>query len=155
MAAAGSIILSDPKVDRVLVNIFGGILRCDVAARGIVMAFEEHHAQQPLVVRMLGTNLAEGKNILARSGLNVTFTDTPHRSGGGCERRAGCIIRMGILLNEQSRVLVQGITGREGSFHGPFLQRVWHAIGGRRNPRSGAGNCSMTWCPSLTRWERL
>ena len=57
-------------------NIFGGILRCDVAARGIVMAFAEHHAQQPLVVRMLGTNLAEGKNILAQSGLNVTFTDT-------------------------------------------------------------------------------
>ena len=76
VAAAVSIILSDPKVDRVLVNIFGGILRCDVAARGIVMAFEEHHAQQPLVVRMLGTNLAEGKNILAQSGLNVTFTDT-------------------------------------------------------------------------------
>jgi succinyl-CoA synthetase beta subunit len=76
VAAAVSIILSDPKVDRVLVNIFGGILRCDVAARGIVMAFAEHHAQQPLVVRMLGTNLAEGKNILAQSGLNVTFTDT-------------------------------------------------------------------------------
>ena len=76
VAAAVGIILSDPKVDRVLVNIFGGILRCDIAARGIVMAYAEHGATQPLVVRMLGTNLDDGKAILAESGLNVTFTDT-------------------------------------------------------------------------------
>ena len=76
VATAVGIILSDAKVDRVLVNIFGGILRCDVAARGIVMAYEELNATQPLVVRMLGTNLEEGKEILAASGLNVTFTDT-------------------------------------------------------------------------------
>ena len=76
VATAVGIILSDPKVDRVLVNIFGGILRCDVAARGIVMAYEERRATQPLVVRMLGTNLEEGKAILAQSGLDVTFTDT-------------------------------------------------------------------------------
>ena len=76
VAAAVSIILSDPKVDRVLVNIFGGILRCDVAARGIVMAYEARRATQPLVVRMLGTNLEDGKAILTQSGLNVTFTDT-------------------------------------------------------------------------------
>ena len=76
VATAVGIILSDPKVDRVLVNIFGGILRCDIAARGIVMAYRERRAAQPLVVRMLGTNLDDGKDILARSGLNVTFTDT-------------------------------------------------------------------------------
>ena len=76
VAKAVSIILSDPKVDRVLVNVFGGILRCDVAARGIVIAYEQLQATQPLVVRMLGTNLDEGKSILANSGLNVTFADT-------------------------------------------------------------------------------
>ena len=76
VATAVGIILSDPKVDRVLVNIFGGILRCDVAAQGIVMAYAERQATQPLVARMLGTNLEEGKAILAQSGLNVTFTDT-------------------------------------------------------------------------------
>ncbi len=76
VAKAVSIILSDPKVDRVLVNVFGGILRCDVAARGITMAYEQLQATQPLVVRMLGTNLEEGKSILAGSGLNVTFADT-------------------------------------------------------------------------------
>ena len=76
VATAVGIILSDPKVDRVLVNVFGGILRCDVAARGIVMAFEEHRATQPLIARMLGTNVDEGKEILAQSGLSVTFTDS-------------------------------------------------------------------------------
>ena len=76
VATAVGIILSDPQVDRVLVNIFGGILRCDVAARGIVMAYDKTRATQPLVARMLGTNLEEGKAILAQSGLDVTFTDT-------------------------------------------------------------------------------
>lgn len=76
VATAVSIILSDPKVDRVLVNVFGGILRCDVAARGIVLAYERLQAKQPLVVRMLGTNLVEGKEILASSGLDVAFADT-------------------------------------------------------------------------------
>ena len=76
VASAVRIILSDPKVNRVLVNIFGGILRCDVAARGIVMAYQQKESQLPLVVRMLGTNVDEGKRILWESGLKVTFADT-------------------------------------------------------------------------------
>ncbi len=76
VATAVGIILSDPKVDRVLVNIFGGILRCDVAAQGIVMAFQRHQSRLPLIVRMLGTSVAEGKEILQSSSLNVTFAET-------------------------------------------------------------------------------
>ena len=76
VASAVSIILSDPKVDRVLVNVFGGILRCDIAARGIVLAFERMNSELPLIVRMLGTNVDEGKEILGASSLNVTFADT-------------------------------------------------------------------------------
>ena len=76
VAAAVGIILSDPKVNRVLVNIFGGILRCDIAARGIVMAFERQKSTLPLIVRMLGTNVEEGKAILQASSLKVTFADT-------------------------------------------------------------------------------
>jgi succinyl-CoA synthetase beta subunit len=76
VAQAVGIILSDPKVKRVLVNVFGGILRCDIAARGIVMAYQQKGAGLPLIARMLGTNLEEGKAILRESGLNVTFTDT-------------------------------------------------------------------------------
>ena len=76
VASAVSIILSDPKVDRVLINVFGGILRCDIAARGIVLAFERMNSELPLIVRMLGTNVDEGKEILGASSLNVTFADT-------------------------------------------------------------------------------
>jgi succinyl-CoA synthetase beta subunit len=76
VASAVRIILSDPKVNRVLVNIFGGILRCDVAARGIVQAFQQKGSVLPLVVRMLGTNVEEGQAILRGSGLSVTFADT-------------------------------------------------------------------------------
>ena len=73
---AVDIILSDPKVKRVLVNIFGGILRCDIAARGIVMAYRNKNSELPLVVRMLGTNVDEGKAILRESELSVTFANT-------------------------------------------------------------------------------
>jgi succinyl-CoA synthetase beta subunit len=76
VAQALKIILSDPNVTRVLVNIFGGILRCDVAARGLLMAAEETpHAIRPLVVRMLGTNAAEGREILSQSSLDVTLVN--------------------------------------------------------------------------------
>jgi len=59
-----------------LVNIFGGILRCDIAARGIVDAYERADRQPPLVVRMLGTNVDEGKKIMADSGLTIKQVDT-------------------------------------------------------------------------------
>ncbi len=76
VAKAVGIILSDPKVNRVLVNVFGSILRCDIAARGIVLAYSRIDSHVPLVVRMLGTNVDEGKEILANSGLTVTFANT-------------------------------------------------------------------------------
>ncbi|PKB68410.1 MAG: succinate--CoA ligase subunit beta [SAR202 cluster bacterium Io17-Chloro-G4] len=76
VASAVEIILSDPKVKQVLVNIFGGILRCDIAARGVILAYKNKNSSLPLVVRMLGTNVDEGKAILRDSGLNVTFADT-------------------------------------------------------------------------------
>ncbi|HEX78427.1 MAG TPA: ADP-forming succinate--CoA ligase subunit beta [Dehalococcoidia bacterium] len=71
VAAALKIILNDPKVKRVLINIFGGILRCDVAARGIVAAAMETQVKVPMVVRMRGTNVDEGRQILAESGMNI------------------------------------------------------------------------------------
>ena len=76
VASAVGIILSDPKVRRVLVNIFGGILRCDIAAAGIVLAYRRTGSALPLVVRMLGTNVDEGKQTLRDSGLPAVFADT-------------------------------------------------------------------------------
>ena len=76
VAQAFSIILSDPKVKWVLVNVFGGILRCDIVARGLVKAWRESGADLPILARMLGTNMEVGKSILEESGLNVTFADS-------------------------------------------------------------------------------
>ena len=76
VAEAFGIILSDSQVKRVLVNVFGGILRCDIAARGIVMACRERGKSPPILARMLGTNVEEGKAILETSGLDVTFADS-------------------------------------------------------------------------------
>jgi succinyl-CoA synthetase beta subunit len=76
VARAFTIILSDPQVEKVLVNIFGGILRCDIAASGIVRACKERGADLPILVRMLGTNVEDGKHILEQSGLDVTFADS-------------------------------------------------------------------------------
>ena len=72
---AFKIILSDPDVEGVLVNIFGGIMRCDVIAEGIVAAAREVGVRVPLVVRLEGTNVDLGKNILAKSGLSLVTAD--------------------------------------------------------------------------------
>jgi succinyl-CoA synthetase beta subunit len=75
VAAAFSILLSDPEVKALLVNIFGGIMRCDVIARGVVAAARKVHLSVPLVVRLEGTNVAQGKEILAKSGLPIIAAD--------------------------------------------------------------------------------
>jgi succinyl-CoA synthetase beta subunit len=70
------IILGDENVKAILINIFGGILRCDVLAEGVVTAAQKTGIQVPVVVRMEGTNVEQGRKILAESGLNlITATD--------------------------------------------------------------------------------
>jgi succinyl-CoA synthetase beta subunit len=75
IAEAFKIILSDPHVKGVLVNIFGGIMRCDVIAEGIIAAVREVKIGVPLVVRLEGTNVARGKALLEESGLAVISAD--------------------------------------------------------------------------------
>ena len=72
---AFKIITSDPQVKGILVNIFGGIMRCDVIAEGVIAAVKEVGLQVPLVVRLEGTNVDEGKAIISGSGLNVIAAD--------------------------------------------------------------------------------
>ncbi len=72
---AFKIILGDPNVEGILVNIFGGIMRCDIIAEGVVAAAKEVNIAVPLVVRLEGTNVDQGKEILANSGLAITSAD--------------------------------------------------------------------------------
>src|SRR3989338_9096706 len=75
VTAAFKIILADPKVKGILVNIFGGIMKCDVIATGVVTAAKEVHIKVPVVVRLQGTNVEIGKKILQESGLNLISED--------------------------------------------------------------------------------
>jgi len=77
------IILSDPNVKAILINIFGGIVRCDRVANGVVEAAKTVHVNVPVVVRLEGTNAKEAREILANSGLNfavaTTLQDAAHK----------------------------------------------------------------------------
>jgi succinyl-CoA synthetase beta subunit len=75
VAAAFKIITADPNVKGILVNIFGGIMKCDVIAEGVIAAVKEVGLQVPLVVRLEGTNVDLGKAIIGKSGLNVISAD--------------------------------------------------------------------------------
>jgi succinyl-CoA synthetase beta subunit len=75
VTAAFKIILSDPNVKGILVNIFGGIMRCDIIAEGIIAAAHEVQLSVPLVVRLEGTNVDLGKDILAKSNLPIIAAD--------------------------------------------------------------------------------
>jgi succinyl-CoA synthetase beta subunit len=79
--AAFKLILRDEAVKVILVNIFGGIVRCDLIAEGVVGAAAELGIEVPLIVRLQGTNAAEGREILAKSGLDITSAETLQEAG--------------------------------------------------------------------------
>ena len=121
MAAGLDIILGDPDVRSVFVNVFGGITSCDAVANGIVEALKilGDDAAKPLVVRLDGNNVDEGRRILAEANHPlVTVVDTMDDAAAkAAELAAAGGLSMSIFLNENSKVIVQGITGSEGMKH--------------------------------------
>ena len=83
------ILMSDEKVKAVLINIFGGILRCDVLAQGVVAAVRELGVPVPIVIRMEGTNVDEGKRLLRESGMNFTTADSMDQAAAAVVKLAG------------------------------------------------------------------
>ena len=81
VAEAFKLILRDPKVKAILVNIFGGIVRCDMIAEGVVAAARELEVKIPMVVRLQGTNASEGRELLAGSNLDITPAETLEEAG--------------------------------------------------------------------------
>ena len=79
---AFKILMSDRNVRSVLINIFGGILRCDVLAQGVIAAVRELGVPVPIVIRMEGTNVEEGKRLLRESGMNFTTADSMDEAAG-------------------------------------------------------------------------
>jgi succinyl-CoA synthetase beta subunit len=86
---AFKILMSDRKVQAVLINIFGGILRCDVLAQGVIAAVKELGIPVPIVIRMEGTNVDEGKRLLRDSGMNFTTADSMDQAAQQVVRLAG------------------------------------------------------------------
>jgi succinyl-CoA synthetase beta subunit len=83
------IILSDSNVKGVLINIFGGILRCDVLAEGVVQAARKTGIKVPVVIRLQGTNVEKGREILAASGLNLITAKELNDAAGKIAEIAG------------------------------------------------------------------
>ena len=117
VAAAFKIITADPRVKGILVNIFGGIMKCDVIAEGVIAAVKEVGLKVPLVVRLEGTNVDLGKKIIAR----LRSQRHPGRRSRRCrpQDRQSCEGSglMSILVNKNTKVICQGITGNNGTFH--------------------------------------
>jgi succinyl-CoA synthetase beta subunit len=86
---AFKILMSDKKVKAVLINIFGGILRCDVLAQGVIAAVKDLSVAMPIVIRMEGTNVEEGKAMLKESGLNFTTADSMSEAANKVVQLAG------------------------------------------------------------------
>jgi succinyl-CoA synthetase beta subunit len=118
VAEAFKIILLDPNVKAVFINIFGGIMRCDVLAQGVVDAAKVVKPKVPLVVRLEGTNVEKGREILAQSDVAIIaakdMTDGARKAGRS--RHAARGEAMSILLSKKSRVVTQGM-GKTGLFH--------------------------------------
>jgi succinyl-CoA synthetase beta subunit len=93
VTAAFKILLADPGVRAVLVNIFGGIMKCDVIAEGIITAAHEVGLSLPLVVRLEGTNVELGRKMLAQSGLAITNADGMADAAAKVVRAAGLSAR--------------------------------------------------------------
>ena len=118
VVAALEVLLSDPKVKVLLINIFGGITRCDEVAKGLPTALDKLGATLPIVVRLDGTNEDEGRKIIAEQAPSNVVVEADHALRRRARRRAGeGGLSVSILVDKNTKLVVQGITGREGAFH--------------------------------------
>ena len=147
VAAAFRLVLSDKKIEAMLVNIFAGINRCDWVAQGVVQAAREIELKIPLVVRLAGTNVEEGRRILKDSGLPIITADSLSeaadrvvealKSSRARTQRDGEWTAMSILIDETTQVLVQGFTGDKATFHAKEMIAYGTKVVGGVTPGKG------------------
>ncbi len=140
---AFEILLADKNVKAVLINIFGGILRVDTLANGVVSAAKKTNIQLPIVLRLEGTNVERGREILKESGLNFIVAQTMKDAAEKVVAAAKGV-RMSILVDKSTRLVVQGLTGREGTFHAKASQAYGTQVVGGVTPGKG-GSTHEGW----------
>ena len=117
VAAAMALILADPQVTAILVNIFGGITRGDEVARGLIEARAVQARDVPMVVRIVGTNADEAAALLEANHFATATSLDDAAAKAVAAGRSRAAAPMSILVGRETRLVVQGITGREGEFH--------------------------------------
>ncbi|PYR50650.1 MAG: succinate--CoA ligase subunit alpha [Acidobacteria bacterium] len=150
---AFKILMSDKNVKAVLINIFGGILRCDILAQGVIAAVKDLGVPVPIVIRMEGTNVDAGKRLLRESGMKLTTADSMDEAAAKVVQLAGWFSScsssyfrgfvvafqtpMSVLIDKSTRLIVQGLTGREGTFHAKQAAAYGTAVVGGVTPGKG------------------
>ena len=144
VTAAFKIILSDPNVKGILVNIFGGIMRCDIIAEGVVAAAKEMAIKVPLVVRLEGTNVELGKKILGQVRPQDRAGRQPRRRRQEDHRRSeeGRPDAWQSSSTRTTKVICQGITGSQGTVPHPAGAGLRHQDRRRRDARQGRHQAS-------------
>ena len=118
MANALEVINTDPKVRSIFINIFGGITKGEDVANGIVQALGRVDLKSPIVIRLDGTNAEEGRAILKdHESDRLRLEPDDGRSGQEGRRARGSQVAMAIFVDENTKVVVQGITGSQGKFY--------------------------------------
>ncbi len=134
---AFEILLSDKNVKAIFINIFGGILRVDRLATGVVAAARNLHVKVPIVLRLEGTNVEEGRKILKESGLNFQVGATMKEAAEMVVAAAKRGHKMAVLVDNDTRLIVQGITGKEGTFHAKGCAEYGTKVVGGVTPGKG------------------
>ena len=136
VAAAFKLIYKDPDVKGILINIFGGMMRCNDIATGLVNASKEVGLNKPLVVRLEGTNVEMGMDILKNSGFPIKPVETMEQAAKDVvsmvkEKKS----KLAVLLTKESKIICQGFTGAQGTFHSERAIEYNTKIVGRSYPR--------------------
>ena len=137
------ILLSDKNVKAVLINIFGGILRCDTLATGVVAAARDLNIKVPIVVRMEGTNVELGRQILKDSGFNFTVADGHEGRRGESGETGGVGDSMSVLVDQEHAADRAGLHRQGRHLPRAAGHRLRHQRGGRRGARARAARTHL------------